>query len=103
MIEGKRMTLGEFTKREAIRMKERAAAEAADPEVQARKKDHEEHERRMVEAERRWAKENASTPFEDGKEAANLALPREAPEELDDDAADQWIDGYDSLGSGEDE
>jgi hypothetical protein len=98
---GKRMTLGEFFKREEGRIRERIAADDADPEVQAKRQEFETRERRMREAEERWAKEHATTPDQDGYAAAQLGLPREPPDELDDDDAAQWLEGYDSAGQAE--
>jgi hypothetical protein len=98
---GKRMTLGELFKREEARIRERIAADDADPEVQARRREHDAHERRMREAEERWAEENATTPHQDGYAAAQLGLLREAPDALDDDDAAQWLEGYDSAGAAE--
>lgn len=99
---GNRLTLGEFFKREIARHRAEVAAADADPEVQARRREHDAHERRMRDAEKRWQRENQKTPFEDGRDAAELCLPREPPDELDDDDSERWLAGFDSIGSDDD-
>lgn len=101
---GKRMTLGELAARSRAEMlatyEERLAWEAT-PEGKAWVAAREAEARRLMEADIRFAEENPPDWFEEGRLARNAGDKREPPEDLDDEAADAWLDGYDSEGEDE--
>jgi hypothetical protein len=93
-----RMTLGEYTRLEKIRRAARLAAEAADPEFQARRAEFEAHNARMIEAERAWSiKNRLSIAYSAGETAFANDEPEDAPGDLPDDEAAEWLTGWNSA------
>ena len=105
MIEGKRVSLADVFKRAAAKAKadyEQQLTYEATPEGAAEKAEREAYHRRMMEADQKFAAENVTTPYDAGREASEMDDPREVPDNVPDDDSEQWLAGYDSIGSYED-
>lgn len=106
MAEGKMMKLSELFDRDRVKRAaeyaEKLAYEAT-PEGAAEKAAREALEQRLMEADRRFAAENPTDQFREGALAAGAGAKREAPDDLGDEDAERWLEGWDSEAPGEDE
>lgn len=101
MNERKTMTLGELFARRAADIKAQIAAEDAyrlTPEGKAEHEAKEAYQRRMAEADAQaW---EARTPYQQGTDAACSGEEREPPEDMDDAAQAEWLEGFDAESEG---
>jgi hypothetical protein len=106
MSDGKRIMLKEVFKiREAEIRNEIAVSDAYDatPQGAAEKSARDAYNKRMNEAEVKYARENQPDVYELGKAAALCGEEREAPSEMEDEAQDLWLEGWDSEGADDEE
>ncbi len=94
-----RMTLADLEKREhamrVLEYQERLRYRET-PEGKAEYEAQLAHEKRMQEADARWAAENPQTPFDAGANAAMNGEERWPPSDLEGEAEASWLDGWDS-------
>ncbi len=99
--QGKKISLAELNAlsraKLAAEYSERLAYEAT-PEGAAERAARETLERRLMEADQRFAEENPPDHFADGKAAAFAGSKREPPDDLEGEAAEQWLAGWDTEG-----
>lgn len=95
---GKKITMNEiFARKRAERLLEIETPEYKERERLLCEKFQQEEAARL-----KWETENPPpAPFEVGRTEAEAGAKREPPDDLDDDQHDEWLRGYDSLGSDE--
>jgi hypothetical protein len=82
---------------EVFRRREAEIRRDADsPEGRAREHRNAERFAREEAARLKWEAENPRVPRQDGADAARRGDEREAPAELDEQAQDEWLEGYDA-------
>lgn len=89
---GKRITMAEIFARKAAEAK----AFHESPEGKAQAQRVAEKFARERAAQEAYAAANPRGPFEDGQDAALSNDEREPPSDLDDEARQAWLDGYDA-------
>ena len=105
MVENKRMTLGELFKQREEQARaeyEQRLAYEATPEGKAEREALEAHQKRMRDADERFAADNPPNLHQQGRDSHEAGDARDTPEDLTDEEAEEWLAGWDSLGSDED-
>lgn len=105
MAEGKRISfndLFERRKKEIQAERDRQKAWEATPEGKEWRAEQDAHDQRMREADERFARENPPDRFAEGKNAALSGESREPPDDLSDEDAELWLNGWDSEDPGDD-